>query len=78
MIDYLVDDRTTQKSYLKLLTPAMENNLTLDHQDHDFEAIAKHTVLKQKKLNFNNIDNTSVNPPKKIQNCEKMIFIADK
>ena len=31
---------------------AMENNLTLYHQDRDFEAIAKYTVLKQKKLNL--------------------------
>jgi predicted nucleic acid-binding protein len=29
---------------------AIENNLTLYHCDRDFEAIAKHTVLKQKKL----------------------------
>jgi predicted nucleic acid-binding protein len=29
---------------------AIENNLTLYHGDRDFEAIAKHTVLKQKKL----------------------------
>ena len=34
---------------------AMENNLTLYHCDKDFAAIAKHTVLKQKKLNL--IDN---------------------
>ncbi len=31
---------------------AMENNLTLYHCDRDFEEIAKHTVLKQKKLNL--------------------------
>ncbi len=31
---------------------AMENNLLLYHCDRDFEAIAKHTVLKQKKLNL--------------------------
>lgn len=31
---------------------AIENNLTLYHCDRDFEAIAKHTVLKQKKLNL--------------------------
>lgn len=29
---------------------AIENNLILYHCDRDFEAIAKHTVLKQKKL----------------------------
>ena len=31
---------------------AIENNLILYHCDRDFEAIAKHTVLKQKKLNI--------------------------
>ncbi|MDJ0650128.1 MAG: PIN domain-containing protein [Xenococcaceae cyanobacterium MO_188.B19] len=31
---------------------AIENNLTLYHCDRDFEEIAKHTVLKQKKLNL--------------------------
>lgn len=31
---------------------AIDNNLTLYHCDRDFEAIAKHTVLKQKKLNL--------------------------
>ncbi len=31
---------------------AMENNLILYHRDRDFEAIAKYTVLKQKKLNL--------------------------
>ena len=31
---------------------AIENNLILYHCDRDFEAIAKHTVLKQKKLNL--------------------------
>ncbi len=31
---------------------AMENNLTLYHRDRDFDAIAKYTVLKQKKLDF--------------------------
>ena len=31
---------------------AIENNLTLYHNDRDFEAIAKYTVLKQKKLNL--------------------------
>ena len=31
---------------------AMENNLTLYHQDRDFEVIAKSTVLKQKKLDL--------------------------
>ncbi|MGK7954831.1 MAG: PIN domain-containing protein [Crocosphaera sp.] len=31
---------------------AIENNLTLYHCDRDFEAIAKRTVLKQKKLNL--------------------------
>lgn len=31
---------------------AIENNLILDHCDRDFEAIAKHTVLKQKKINL--------------------------
>lgn len=31
---------------------AIENNLTLYHRDRDFEAIAKHTVLKQRKLNL--------------------------
>ena len=34
---------------------AMENNLVLYHCDRDFEAIAKHTVLKQKKLNLQQI-----------------------
>lgn len=29
---------------------AIENNLTLYHCDRDFEAISKHTVLKQRKL----------------------------
>lgn len=31
---------------------AIENNLILYHYDRDFEAIAKYTVLKQKKLNL--------------------------
>ena len=31
---------------------AIENNLILYHCDRDFEAIAKQTVLKQKKLNL--------------------------
>ncbi len=31
---------------------AMENNLILYHCDRDFEAIALHTVLKQKKLSL--------------------------
>ena len=31
---------------------AIENNLLLYHCDKDFEAIAKHTVLKQKKLHL--------------------------
>ncbi len=31
---------------------AIENNLSLYHCDRDFETIAKHTVLKQKKLNL--------------------------
>ncbi|MDJ0660722.1 MAG: PIN domain-containing protein [Crocosphaera sp.] len=31
---------------------AIENNLIVYHCDQDFEAIAKHTVLKQKKLNL--------------------------
>lgn len=31
---------------------AIENNLILYHYDRDFEAIAKHTVLKQKKLDL--------------------------
>lgn len=31
---------------------AIENNLTLYHCDRDFEMMAKHTVLKQKRLNF--------------------------
>ena len=31
---------------------AMENNFILYHCDRDFEAIAKHTILKQKKLNL--------------------------
>ena len=31
---------------------AMENNLILCHRDRDFEAIAKYTVLKQKKIKF--------------------------
>ncbi len=31
---------------------AIENNLTLYHQDRDFEAISKYTVLKQKKLDL--------------------------
>lgn len=30
----------------------IENNLILYHCDRDFEAIAKHTVLKQKKLSL--------------------------
>jgi predicted nucleic acid-binding protein len=36
---------------------AIENNLTLYHYDRDFEAIAKHTVLKEKKLNLRTNDN---------------------
>ena len=35
---------------------AMENNLILYHCDRDFEHIAKHTVLKQKKLNLRTND----------------------
>jgi predicted nucleic acid-binding protein len=31
---------------------ALENNFTLYHYDRDFEAIARHTSLKQKKLNL--------------------------
>lgn len=31
---------------------ALENNLILYHYDRDFEAIAKYTVLKQKKLDL--------------------------
>ena len=31
---------------------AIENNFILYHCDRDFEAIAKHTILKQKKLNL--------------------------
>ncbi|MDJ0845115.1 type II toxin-antitoxin system VapC family toxin [Crocosphaera sp.] len=31
---------------------AIENNLIVYHCDRDFEVIAKHTVLKQKKLNL--------------------------
>ena len=31
---------------------AMENNFILYHYDRDFDAIAKYTVLKQKKLNL--------------------------
>ena len=31
---------------------AMENNLILYHRDRDFDAIAQHTVLKQKKIEF--------------------------
>ncbi|AFZ48700.1 PilT protein domain protein [Cyanobacterium stanieri PCC 7202] len=31
---------------------AMENNVILYHCDRDFEAIAKHTILRQKKLNL--------------------------
>ncbi len=31
---------------------AIENNLTLYHLDRDFEMIAKHTVLKQQKINL--------------------------
>lgn len=31
---------------------ALENNFTLYHYDRDFEEIARHTSLKQKKLNL--------------------------
>lgn len=31
---------------------AISNNLILYHQDRDFEAIAKYTVLKQQKISF--------------------------
>ncbi|MEM7594448.1 MAG: PIN domain-containing protein [Cyanobacteria bacterium P01_A01_bin.83] len=31
---------------------AIKNNLILYHRDRDFEAIARHTVLKQKKIKF--------------------------
>jgi len=31
---------------------AMKNNLVLYHNDRDFDAIAKHTVLKQKNLSL--------------------------
>ena len=31
---------------------AIENNLILYHLDHDFEMIAKHTVLKQQRINL--------------------------
>ncbi len=36
---------------------AIENNLTLYHSDRDFEAIAKYTVLKQKKLHLRTNNN---------------------
>ncbi len=32
---------------------ALENNSILYHYDRDFEAIARHTALKQKKVNLN-------------------------
>lgn len=36
---------------------AIENNLILYHCDRDFEAIAKHTVLKEKELNLRTNNN---------------------
>ncbi|MBL1209483.1 PIN domain-containing protein [Geminocystis sp. GBBB08] len=38
--------------YCAIAVIALENNFTLYHYDRDFEAIARHTSLKQKKLNL--------------------------
>ncbi len=50
--------RNTQKDLIRsnidcaISIMAIENHLTLYHCDRDFEALSKHTVLKQKKLNL--------------------------